>query len=159
MKVRMNELFQKMIINGTIKPSWYASMGYMLEVNGTRFFNPIECHLSFLLGQGEDEWKTCVGDERYKEIEECIVEKVLPKLSNQGNKTINSYTLKHALECELGGYVSNETVKFIMAIHEAPTRKTKEEYDINVIYPYSGSLDLKGKWNRRRKTKYCRGRR
>ena len=159
MQIQLNDLFNKIIINGTIKPVWYSSMGYMLEVNGTKFFNPLECHMSFLLGQGNDEWRTCIGDERYKEIEACIVEKVLPKIDKKGSKTINSYTLKHALECEIGGYVSNETVKFIMAVHGAPTRRSKEEYDINVSYPYAGSFDLKTNWNRKRKSKYCRGRR
>ena len=113
MQIQLNDLFNKMIINGTIKPVWYSSMG-------------------------------------------CIVEKVLPKIDKKGNRTINSYTLKHALECELGGYVSNETVKFIMAVHGAPTRRSKEEYDINVSYPYVGSFDLKTKWTRKRKSKYCR---
>ena len=153
------DLFHEINIKGTIKPKWYSSLGYMIEVNGTKFFNPLECHFSFLLGQGDDEWKTCIGDERYMEIEACIVDKVIPKINKEGNKTINSYTLKHALECEIGGYVSNETVKFIMAIHGSPTRKSQEEYDINVMYPYSGSFDLKTNWNRKRKSKYCRGRR
>lgn len=157
MKVQVNELFSKLIINGTIKPVWYSSMGYMLEVNGTKFFNPIECHMSFLLGQGNDKYKTCLGDERYKEIENCILEKVIPHVSKGGSKTINSYTLKHAIECEIGGYVSNETVKFIMAVHGAPTRRSAEEYDINISYPYSGTLDLKTKLTRRRKSRYCKG--
>jgi hypothetical protein len=123
-----------MNINGTVKPSWYWGIGYQLEISGTRFFNPIDCHYSFILGQGSDKYKTCVGDKRYNQIEEWLVENIIPKIRIHSKKTRSSYTIKHWCEAAIGGYVSNETVKFILSLHRVPIAETKEDYPINIRY-------------------------
>ena len=131
----MNELLENLTINGTEKPAFYSSPGYNMDVKGTKFFNPISCHFSFLMGQGDDEYKTHVGDGRYRQIEAWLVENVLPYATTKGSTVISSYDLKHVVENRIGGYVSNETVKFIMAMHEMPSaNQSKRPYPINVMY-------------------------
>lgn len=129
-----DDLIQKLNINGTMKPIWYKTIGYAVEVNGTRFFNPVGCHYSFLLGKGEDKYKTCIGDRRYKQIEEWLVENIISKICTKSKKTLSSYGIKHKCENAIGGYVSNETVKFILSLHKVPIAETKEEYPINLKY-------------------------
>lgn len=87
------------------------------------------------MGQGDDEYKTHVGDGRYRQIEAWLVENVLPYATTKGSTVISSYDLKHVVENRIGGYVSNETVKFIMAMHEMPSaNQSKRPYPINVMY-------------------------
>ena len=97
---------------------------YKVQVRNTYFLSPVEQYNAYLKGTGNKRFMTCVGDARYKAIEECIINKVLPNIRRYGKKKISSYGLKHAIENEVGGYVSNETVKYIMAVHRAPDRKS-----------------------------------
>lgn len=127
-------LIQNLHINGTIKPSWYETLGYMVEIKGTKFFNPLDCHYSFLLGQGNDKYKMRIGDKRYKLIEEWLIKKIIPRIQRSGYITISSYTIKHKCEKAIGGYVSNETVKFILSLHKVPIAEAREEYPINIRY-------------------------
>ena len=134
LETEFGELIQNIHINGTIKPSWYVTLGYIVEIKGIEFFNPLDCHYSFLLGQGSDEYRTCVGDKRYKLIEDWLVKKIIPKIQKTGYRTITSYKIKHMCEKAIGGYVSNETVKFILSFHKVPIATTRERYPINLTY-------------------------
>lgn len=136
-KTEIGELMGKLHINGTITPEFYSSLGYQIEVNGTRFFNPLSCHYSFLLGLGEDKYRTRIGDDRYKQIEKWLVEEIIPEIKPYAKQRISSYRIKHLCEGAIGGYVSNETVKFIMAVHGVPHLDRHGEYYLNVYYPIS----------------------
>lgn len=133
-KDKFEDLIQNININGTMKPIWYGTIGYAIEVRGTKFFNPIGCHYSFLLGQGNDKYKTCIGDKRYHQIEEWLIKNIIPRVCRKSKKTISSYRIKHWCEREIGGYVSNETIKFILSLHKVPIVEGKEEYPINIRY-------------------------
>ena len=131
------DLIECIHIDGTTKPTRYDTIGYLLEVKGTKFFNPIECHYSYLLGQGNDKYKTCVGDDRYKEIEKYLVEKIIPKIKKSGSRVKTSYDIKHMAESNISGYVSNETVKFILSMYRVPVAivtKRDKNYPINLKY-------------------------
>lgn len=133
-------------IDGTMVSSEYhKEAGYKVECKGIKFFSPFSCFSSYILGEGAGDYRSKINDDRYNEIKACILEKVIPYVCKTGRKTLSSYTLKHGLEQELGGYVSNETVKIIMIELGVPTRKSKYEYSINILYPYSGVLPLESR--------------
>ncbi|SHJ99413.1 hypothetical protein SAMN02745248_01504 [Hathewaya proteolytica DSM 3090] len=134
------DLIEYIHIDGTTKPTWYETLGYLLEVKGTKFFNPIECHYKYLLGQGSDEYKTCVGDDRYKEIEQCLVKHFIPRIKKYGRRIKTSYDIKHMVQNKIGGYVSNETVKFILSMYKVPVAvidRKDEAYPINLKYYFN----------------------
>lgn len=133
-----NDLLNELNIEGTIKYGKSKNNAYILNVKGTRFINPVSCHYAFLLGLGDDRHKTCLGDDRYKLIESYILKNIIPNMraTTGGGYMMSSYGLKHIIENAIGGYVSNETVKFIMAYHES-TYVHAAEPEINVIYPMS----------------------
>lgn len=134
MILQFEDLISNLNINGTIKPTWYSTIGYMVEVKGTTFFNPIQCHYSFLLGKGSDKYKTCIGDERYRQVERWLIKYIIPRMRNKSKRIVTSYTLKHWCEDAIGGYVSNETVKFILSMHKVPIAEDKIKYPINIRY-------------------------
>lgn len=119
----------------------YKGPGYLMEVENTKFFSPYKCFCSFIMGFREDEYKTQIGDKRYKYIEEWLCDRVIPKTKGRTNTYMSSYDLKHVCEADIGGYVSNETIKFILAKNDVRHRDTEEEYPINVLYPMSGKIN------------------
>lgn len=128
----LNELnIEGMGHNGSVKC-------FKLNVKGTRFLSPITCYYSFLMGQGDDKYRTAIGDKRYREIEHYIVKHIIPNMrtTTGGGYMMDSYGLKHLIERTIGGYVSNETVKFIMAYHGA-LHLAERTTRINVLYPMS----------------------
>lgn len=158
MKYTQKEMIDKIVVKGNMKQyfkNYYVS-GYKVEVNGVKFFSPEDQFISFILGDGEDKYKTKVGDDRYKQIEEYIKTNILHYVSKSGSKTLSSFGLKHMIEYELGFYVSNETVKVIMALADVPTRANGEDYPINIYYPYSGIIGIKHERKKRNRLFHTR---
>jgi len=140
----MKSLIKSLKINGIKKPTSYCNMTcYQVEVKGTTYFNPVEYHNSFLLGQGGDKYKTCIGDDRYLKIENWLTENIIPNVCENSGTTITSYQLKHLCEDFIGGYVNNETIKFISAMHEVSTVKSMNTYPLNIIYQISKSIIIR----------------
>ena len=129
----MNDLKELININGT-KPLDFGDIVYMLEIKGTKFSSPVDCYDSFLLGKGEDKYKTCIGDIRYKLIERWLIENIINKVCKRSRRIESSYGIKHRCGSAIGGYVSNETVKFILSLYEVPTAAAKGDYPINLNY-------------------------
>lgn len=144
MKENQSNLLKELIIKGTMKQYIKNNCveGYQVELEGTKFFSPLESFNNFILGEGGDLFKVKVDDDRYKEVEQWIQKNILPSVCKGGSKTLSSYGLKHMIQGELGRYVSNETVKAIMAYNRSPTRRSNEEYPINVYYPYKGIIGI-----------------
>ena len=131
----MNKLIENLKINRLVKePKCYSAPCYEVEVMGTTFISPVECYNSYLLGLGTELYKTCVGDNRYKLIENWLVKNVIPGIRKHSNKSISSYILKHLCENCLGGYVSNESIKYILSLYEMPVENNITKYDINIRY-------------------------
>ena len=140
----MKSLIESLKIIGIKKPTSYCNMTcYQVEVKGTTYFIPIEYQNSFLLGQGGDKYKTCIGDYRYLKIENWLTENIIPNVCENSATTISSYQLKHLCEDSIGGYVNNETIKYILAMQEVPTVKSTNTYPLNIIYQISKSVIIK----------------
>lgn len=119
----------------------YKGPGYLMKVENTKFFSPYKCFSSYIMGFREDDYKTQIGDKRYSYIEEWLHDRVIPKTKGRTNTYMSSYDLKHVCEADIGGYVSNETIKFILAKNDVRHRNTEEEYPINVLYPMSSKIN------------------
>ena len=113
---------------------------FLIEVNGVKFKSPSKQFYKFVLGELDDMFKTRLGDNRYEQIRSYIESNVMPHIRKNSSKITNSYALHHKITRALGFYVSNETVKVIMAFLGVPTRRSKEEYPLNVEYYYSGNI-------------------
>lgn len=139
----VNELLKKIVI-GSMKSKECHEAGYKVIVEGVKFFSPSSCFNSYILGLGEDEYKTEIGDERYNQIKEWIQKNVMPYLDVKGRKLCSTYGLKHFIEYNIGGYVSNETVKVIMCELGAKKRRVMhgEEYPINLFYSYNDIMGV-----------------
>ena len=142
MKEDQSKLLEKIIIKGSMKPSWHNSAGYKVELNGVKFFSPFECFNTYVLGEGDNEHKVRVNDETYIKIKSWIQEKIVPYLCKGGNKVCSSYGIKHMAEDQLGFYVSNETVKIIMCELGVIKKRNKVQWDINLYYPYKGIVGI-----------------
>lgn len=108
--------------------------GNGIEVYGVKFFSPYSCYESFILGDSDDKYKTRLGDKRYLRIAAYLYINVIPDIMSGKDRHRNSYGIKHQVENAIGGYVSNETVKYIMAMFKVPHIETSTEYPINIDY-------------------------
>lgn len=140
-----NKILEEIKIGKMMKSSEYMKEpGRQVEVNGIKFFSPLSCLNTYILGLGEAEYKVEVGDDRYEQIKAWIQENVMPYLDVHGKHLCSSYGLKHLIEDNIGGYVSNETVKVIMCELGAKKRRFihGHEYPINLFYSYNGVMGV-----------------
>lgn len=144
MKENRNGLLDKIKVNGSMKSPDGFGGGLKVEFNGVKFFSPVEAFHLYILGEGDKRDKVRVDDERYNQIKEWIQKNVMPYLDVKGRKLCSTYGLKHFIEYNIGGYVSNETVKVIMCELGAKKRRVMhgEEYPINLFYSYNGIMGV-----------------
>lgn len=103
--------------------------GFGVNVNGTKFESPRE---NFKVISNPNE-------EHLKKVEAWIDEVLMTYMTRKSiNTRISSYGIKHKCEKDIGEYVSNEEIKYLLALKGIPSRGTSDRvYPLNLCYPLS----------------------
>lgn len=106
-----------------------------VNISGNKFRSPKNQYIEYIKKMDKATFEI---------IEKWIDERVMPYMTRKSvnYNSFNSYILKHIAERELGFYVSNETIKYLLAIKGIKGRNTYDhyEYPLNLYYPLSSKF-------------------
>lgn len=127
MKQLNHEIIKKVKTYDISEPE-YIKIG----VNDTEFVCQTEEFNEYIINCPEDHWN---------KVEQWIDEKLIPYMTRKSinYNTHSSYGLKHVCENEIGDYVANVQIMYILALKNVPCGASRLTYyyGLNLHYPLS----------------------
>lgn len=106
----------------------------IIKVSDTIFRSPIGDFKKFVVNQNDEHWN---------KVNEWIDRYIIP---NMTRRTINykvdgSSNIKIQCQKDIGEYVSNDEIKYILAIRGIKGDNNSEKYPLNLYYPLSSEYN------------------